>query len=217
MKGKGINQFELPDGTEEFVQFADHWSQSSWVKQRECEWQAGTGLDYPKPQIVFYSNDNRTFDSTGELIVDYGKKVQQMVSEFYGVNMALTGANLWYYMSPKDKIKRQSQSWHRDPPIGNRVPVKAFLWCHAINEANGPFQYIMGSRPLEKYWPKSEKLDAYPPEEEIKATVDNKDIVTCTTQGVQLTVAETIGLHRGGNVHPGSSRLCGNWVFYQAA
>jgi hypothetical protein len=213
---KGITNLDLLEGTDELIEFASDWRQSSWVKQRELEWQAGCEPEYKKPQIIFYSNDHRTFDPAGKIIADYGLKVRELMMKMYGVNLMLTASNLWLYMSPKDNEQRHSQMWHRDPPVGNRMPLKVFLWCHEVKQENGPFQYILQTRPTEKYWSEVGRVDAYPPEEDINKSVAPEDIVTCTTSGVVLTAVETIGLHRGGNVQPGFTRLSGHWVFYQA-
>ncbi|MBX2807034.1 MAG: hypothetical protein KTR20_00240 [Cellvibrionaceae bacterium] len=212
----GITRIALPDGTDELVAFAEQWRHSSWVKQRELEWRAGVGPEYKKPQIVFYSNDYATFDDAGQIILNYGVRLRDIISQMYHTQMMLAAANLWYYMSPQDNQLRYSQMWHRDPLVGNKLPVKAFLWCHQIDQQHGPFQYAINSRPGEKYWPEDNVLNHYPDQQQVEAMLAPDDIVTCTTGGVELHIAETIGLHRGGNVQPGYSRLCGSWAFYEA-
>lgn len=121
------------------------------------------------------------------------------VNSYLGLYSRLNQINFWYTipLQKPDRVRIASQNWHRDPEDSKLV--KVFIYYKAVGERDGPFEYILESRPGQRYektW--SVTPDCYPPPEEVEQQVPTKDRVVATGPEGTIIFCDTNGLHRGG-------------------
>jgi hypothetical protein len=121
------------------------------------------------------------------------------VNSYLGLNSRLNQINFWYTipLEKPDRIRIASQNWHRDPE-GSKL-VKVFIYYKAVEQRDGPFEFILESRPGERYektWPATP--DCYPPPDEVEQLVPSQDRVVATGPEGTIIFCDTNGLHRGG-------------------
>ena len=93
----------------------------------------------------------------------------------------------------------QSQQWHRDPE--DTKLVKIFVYLNDVDERAGPFTYVQGSHkegPLGNLFPPVPPRGSLPPADEIRKTVPQEKIRTCTGKAGTIIFCDTRGIHRGG-------------------
>ena len=91
-----------------------------------------------------------------------------------------------------------SQRWHRDPE--EEHVVKTFLYLADVDEDGGPFEYVKGSAPGNRYghvFPSGGKLKN-PSDEDLAAEVPDDERVTMTGPAATMIFCDTSGFHRGG-------------------
>lgn len=100
---------------------------------------------------------------------------------------------------------KKSQNWHRDGGI--RKLCKVFIYLNDVNEASGPFTYIVGTHPTGKwkrvlshrffgqgsYYPSDKNVA-----KELRKYGIEKNITTCVGRAGTMIFCDTLGLHRGG-------------------
>jgi hypothetical protein len=121
------------------------------------------------------------------------------VNLYMGLYSRLNQINYWYTIPMKDpdRTRIASQNWHRDPEDSKLV--KVFIYYTAVDENAGPFEYILESRPgqrYEKMWPASS--GRYPPPDQVEQHVATKDRVVAVGPEGTIIFCDTGGLHRGG-------------------
>jgi hypothetical protein len=121
------------------------------------------------------------------------------VNLYMGLCSRLNQINYWYTIPMKnpDRTRVASQNWHRDPEDSKLV--KVFIYYTAVDENAGPFEYILESRPGQRYetmWPASS--GRYPPPDQVEQHVATMDRVVAVGPEGTIIFCDTGGLHRGG-------------------
>jgi hypothetical protein len=91
-----------------------------------------------------------------------------------------------------------SQRWHRDPE--EEHVVKVFLYLSNVDEDAGPFEYLKGSPPGNRFghlWPWGDGK-AKPTDEEMAAAAPGEERVAMTGSAGTMIFCDTSGFHRGG-------------------
>ena len=122
-----------------------------------------------------------------------------IVNAYRGLHTKLFYLDNWFtppYAGADERIA--SQRWHRDPE--EEHVVKVFLYLSDVTEESGPFEYVKGSPPGNRYghlwpWAGGEK---HPPEEEVAAAVPAEDRLAMTGPAGTMIFCDTSGFHRGG-------------------
>ena len=188
------------------------------VKRQAIEFSAGpkvrAGIDHYKVSyrdptwVEYWRKDYLVKKFEEDSVIQFNDPLLQLalssalldtVNSYLGLNSRLNQINLWYTipLEEPDRIRVASQNWHRDPEDSKLV--KVFIYYKAVEERDGPFEYILGSRPGERYektWPVTP--DCYPPPEEVEQQVPSKDRVVATGPEGTIIFCDTSGLHRGG-------------------
>jgi hypothetical protein len=118
------------------------------------------------------------------------------VNLYLGLYSRLNQLNYWYTipLSEPDRTRVASQNWHHDPE--DRKLVKIFIYYTAVDESAGPLEYILKSRPGERYdkmWPGG----GYPPPDQVEQHVPTIDRVVARGPEGTIIFCDTSGLHRG--------------------
>jgi hypothetical protein len=122
-----------------------------------------------------------------------------IVNAYRGLQTSLFYMDNWFtrpYAGADERIA--SQRWHRDPE--EEHVVKVFLYLSDVTEEAGPFEYVKGSPPGNRFgqlwpWGGGEK---HPPEEEVAAAVPPEECVAMTGPAGTMIFCDTSGFHRGG-------------------
>ena len=108
--------------------------------------------------------------------------------------------DLWYSVpQPEEAARVASQKWHRD--FNDKHLLKAFLYLVDVDDGTGPFQYVAGSAPGDRYedaWPWRPLGENYPPENELEQQLPGEAFRTFTGAKGTLLFCNTSGFHRGG-------------------
>ena len=101
----------------------------------------------------------------------------------------------------------QSQLWHRDPE--DLKLIKAFIYLVDVDEKRGPFCYIPCTQPfgsragiVAKAADQKRTTD-----EEMSATIETNEWMTCAGPANTIILADTVGYHRGGKPTVGNRIL----------
>ncbi len=125
--------------------------------------------------------------------------VLAVVNEYRGLATKLYYVDNWFtppYASADQRIA--SQRWHRDPE--EEHVVKTFLYLADVDEDGGPFEYVKGSAPGNRYgdvFPFSGKVKN-PSDDDLFAEVPNDEHVLMTAPAGTMIFCDTSGFHRGG-------------------
>jgi hypothetical protein len=122
-----------------------------------------------------------------------------VVNAYRGLTTKLFYVDNWFtppYASADQRIA--SQRWHRDPE--EEHVVKTFLYLRDVDEGTGPFEYVKGSAPGNRYghvFPYGGKMKN-PSDEDIAAAVPAEERVSMTGPAGTMLFCDTSGFHRGG-------------------
>jgi hypothetical protein len=125
--------------------------------------------------------------------------VLSVVNEYRGLATKLYYADNWFtppYAGADQRIA--SQRWHRDPE--EEHVVKTFLYLADVDDDAGPFEYVKGSAPGNRYgnvFPYGDKVKN-PSDEELAGEVPDAERVTMTGPAATMIFCDTSGFHRGG-------------------
>jgi hypothetical protein len=170
----------------------DHYK----VNYRDPSWVESWRKDY---LVTKFEEDSVIPFNNPLLQLALSSQVLDTVNLYLGLSSRLNQINYWYTISlhNSDRIRIASQNWHRDPEDSKLV--KVFIYYRAVKERDGPLEYILESRPGQRYemtWPVTP--DCYPPPEEVEQQVPAKDRVVATGPEGTIIFCDTNGLHRGG-------------------
>jgi phytanoyl-CoA dioxygenase PhyH len=122
-----------------------------------------------------------------------------IVNAYRGQPVQLFYLDNWFtrpYAGADERIA--SQRWHRDPE--EEHVVKVFLYLSDVTEGAGPFEYVKGSPPGNRFghlWPWGEGK-AKPTDEEMAGAAPAEERVTLTGPAGTMIFCDTSGFHRGG-------------------
>jgi Phytanoyl-CoA dioxygenase (PhyH) len=122
-----------------------------------------------------------------------------IVNAYRGLQTSLFYLDNWFtqpYAGQDERIA--SQRWHRDPE--EEHVVKVFLYLSDVTEDAGPFEYLKGSPPGNRFghlWPWGDEK-AKPTDEEMAAAAPPEERVTMTGPAGTMIFCDTSGFHRGG-------------------
>jgi hypothetical protein len=125
--------------------------------------------------------------------------VLEVVNEYRGLATKLFYVDNWFtppFASADQRIA--SQRWHRDPE--EEHVVKTFLYLADVDEDGGPFEYVKGSAPGNRYgdvFPYGGKVKN-PSDEDLAANVPAEEHATMTGPAGTMIFCDTSGFHRGG-------------------
>lgn len=125
--------------------------------------------------------------------------VLAVVNEYRGLATKLYYADNWFtppYAGADQRIA--SQRWHRDPE--EEHVVKTFLYLVDVDADGGPFEYVKGSAPGNRYgdvFPYGGKVKN-PTDEDLATEVPDDERVTMTGPAATMIFCDTSGFHRGG-------------------
>ena len=154
-----------------------------------------------KPFLAKYS-DGQFVDShpLARLANGLNEIAREYLGDCYCFDM-----DFWCVVPRQGRDKVYSQHWHRDPE--GRPELKAMLFLAAVEPANGPFEYILGSHLGacdhlcgENGYVVPDRYHELPPHKTF-----------CCSPNTIL-FADTSGVHRGGDCARGM-RLSANWCF----
>jgi len=121
------------------------------------------------------------------------------VNEYRGLATKLYYLDNWFtppYAGSDERIA--SQRWHRDPE--EEHVVKTFLYLADVDADGGPFEYVKGSAPGNRYgnvFPYGGKVKN-PSDEDLAGEVPDDEPVTMTAPAGTMIFCDTSGFHRGG-------------------
>jgi len=122
-----------------------------------------------------------------------------IVNAYRGLATRLFYLDNWFtppYAAADQRIA--SQRWHRDPE--EEHVVKTFLYLRDVDEDAGPFEYVKGSAPGNRYgyvFPFGGKVKN-PSDDDLAAIVPAAERVTMTGSAGTMIFCDTSGFHRGG-------------------
>jgi hypothetical protein len=122
-----------------------------------------------------------------------------IVNAYRGLRTSLFYMDNWFtqpYAGQDERIA--SQRWHRDPE--EEHVVKVFLYLSDVTEDAGPFEYLKGSPPGNRFghlWPWGDGK-AKPTDEEMAEAAPAEERVTMTGPAGTMIFCDTSGFHRGG-------------------
>jgi hypothetical protein len=125
--------------------------------------------------------------------------VLAVVNEYRGLATKLYYADNWFtppYAGADQRIA--SQRWHRDPE--EEHVVKTFLYLVDVDADGGPFEYVKGSAPGNRYgdvFPYGGKVKN-PTDDDLATEVPDDERVTMTGPAATMIFCDTSGFHRGG-------------------
>lgn len=131
-----------------------------------------------------------------------GPAVLDIVNAYLGTCSKLIHFDLAAtHVMPLGAKPMKSQRWHRDP--GLKRIVKTFLYLSDVDEASGPFTYVLASHAGGRWGglfpqPQFGRHGLYPAEGAVDQTVPAYDIKACTGRAGTVIFCDTTGLHKGG-------------------
>jgi Phytanoyl-CoA dioxygenase (PhyH) len=140
-----------------------------------------------------------------------------IVNDYRGLETRLFYLDNWFtppYAGADERIA--SQRWHRDPE--EEHVVKVFLYLSDVTEDAGPFEYVKGSAPGNRYghlWPWGGDTK-HPSEEDVAGAVRPEERVTMTGPAGMMIFCDTSGFHRGGFAKT-TSRVLSIWSYVSPA
>jgi hypothetical protein len=125
--------------------------------------------------------------------------VLAVVNAYRGLTTKLLYVDNWFtpaYAGADQRIA--SQRWHRDPE--EEHVVKTFLYLRDVDQDTGPFEYVKGSAPGNRYghvFPYGGKVKN-PSDDDLATEVPAGERVTMTGAAGTMIFCDTSGFHRGG-------------------
>jgi len=151
-----------------------------------------------------YQTESQSFDSINPLIsFSINKSILNIVNSYFGMFSKIIYLEMNETKLVEDfSILKKSQNFHRDP--GANKCIKIFVYLNDVNDGGGPFTYIKGSHRHGKYWNIFKQRfyglgGCYPEHESLEKQVEHNDIYEITGRAGTVIIADTTGIHRGGN------------------
>jgi hypothetical protein len=125
--------------------------------------------------------------------------VLAVVNAYRGLATKLFYVDNWFtppYAGADERIA--SQRWHRDPE--EEHVVKTFLYLRDVDDDAGPFEYVRGSAPGNRYghvFPFGGKVKN-PSDDDLAAVVPADERATMRGPAGTMIFCDTSGFHRGG-------------------
>lgn len=125
--------------------------------------------------------------------------VLAVVDAYRGLATKLFYVDNWFtppYAGAEQRIA--SQRWHRDPE--EEHVVKTFLYLRDVDEDTGPFEYVRGSAPGNRYghvFPFGGKVKN-PSDGDLAGVLQAGERATLTGPAGTMIFCDTSGFHRGG-------------------
>jgi len=168
---------------------------------RDTSWVRGWRKDY---LVTKFELDDVVPFNDPLLQLAVSSELLDTVNLYLGFYSRLNEINYWYTIPLKasERMRVASQNWHRDPE-GCKL-VKVFIYYAAVDENGGPFEYILESRPgqrYEKMWP-SRSSGGYPPAGQVEQHLRTIDLVVAGGPESTIIFCDTSCLHRGGVGEP---------------
>lgn len=135
--------------------------------------------------------------------------------DFYLIDIQLSET-----LSNKNKERKQSQRWHRDPSV--RGLIKIFIYFSEVLKESGPFEYISSTHNNMNLNPINGPITTkrfggsfYPDQNHLNNQIKDEKLTVNTLLGNKgkIIIADTTGLHRGGYCEKGSRLMC-TLVYY---
>jgi hypothetical protein len=151
-----------------------------------------------------YQTETQSFSSINPLIFfSINKSILNIVNTYFGM-----WSNIIYLEMNETKLieksasLQKSQNFHRDPGVNKCI--KIFIYLNDVEEGGGPFTYIKGSHRLGRYWNIFKQRfyglgGCYPDIDNLETKIDSKDIFEIYGKSGSVIIADTTGIHRGGN------------------
>lgn len=147
-------------------------------------WSTVPLIDLNNPFVKFGTNQ-RIIDIVNSYMFLFSKL------RLFTLNMAIPVA--------LGSLELMSQKWHRDPE--DKKMCKVFLYLTDVDEAAGPFTYVLGSHhggPYRYVFPQRPPKGCYPPLGAVERLVPDNAIHSFTGRIGTIIFCDTSGLHKGG-------------------
>lgn len=152
-----------------------------------------------------YGNSRQKFDSLNPLLeLALNNNLANLVDSYFEMCSKLCYLEVNETILPNSAMSRveleRSQRFHKDPGI--EKCIKVFLYLTDVEENSGPFIYVKGShKRFNEYFPqKYFGAGGLYPDPKLFDRIIDKELITpiCGKAGT-LIIADTTGLHCGGN------------------
>ncbi len=152
-----------------------------------------------------YGNSRQKFDSLNPLLeIALNKNLTKIIDSYFEMSSKLCYLEVNETVLPDSAGSRleleKSQKFHKDPGI--EKCIKVFLYLTDVDENSGPFTYVKGShKKFNEYFPqKYFGAGGLYPDPNLFDRIIDKELITpiCGKAGT-LILADTTGLHCGGN------------------
>jgi len=153
-------------------------------------------------------------------VVRFGLRTEilDIVNSYLGLMSRMQDVSAWHTIPFGHHERRiESQRWHRDPE-DFRV-VKVFLLLSDVDADAGATEYVVYSRPGDKYghlFGQNFPASSYPGDAALEQAVDPCDIVSCDVPAGTIVFLDTVGFHRGGYATT-RDRILGFWSYTSQA
>ncbi|MBM3775892.1 MAG: hypothetical protein FJW37_12130, partial [Acidobacteria bacterium] len=137
-----------------------------------------------------------TWLAPDHLYIRFGlqREILGIVNSYFGLLAKLTHVDAWHNLSLNLDIPRlESQNWHRDPE--DTKLVKVFLYLTDVDTGSGAMEYVLRSRPGEKYgevYPQRVPYGSRIPDQQIEQRVAPKDRAICAFPSGTCVFVDTV-------------------------
>jgi hypothetical protein len=152
-----------------------------------------------------YGNSRQKFDSINPLLeIALNHKLINLIDSYFKMASKLCYLEINETILPDDESSKldleKSQKYHKDPGINKCV--KVFIYLTDVDKHSGPFTYIKKShKEFMEYFPQKYfgAGGLYPDSQLIDQIIDKDLITPIYGKAGTLIIADTTGLHCGGN------------------
>ena len=162
-----------------------------------------------------YDNAKQVFNKSNPLLeLSLNYRLVKIINSYFKMDSRLTYLEInQTLVNPKEKAQF-SQKFHKDPGI--KKCLKVFVYLNDVTLDNGPFTYVKFSHKTKVDKFKQKRFGAggiYPKQDDFENNIYKKDIIPIIGKAGTLIIADTTGLHCGGNSIK-KSREMATMVYY---
>jgi hypothetical protein len=162
-----------------------------------------------------YGSSRQMFNETNPLLeLAAHSKLVNIVNSYFKMLSRLTYLEINETIVSKFAKSQMSQKFHKDPGI--KQCIKVFIYLNDVDLENGPFTYVKSSHTLSNPSINQKRFGAggvYPNEKDFNKIIDKQDITPICGKAGTVIIADTTGLHCGGN-SKNQSREMATIVYY---
>jgi hypothetical protein len=155
------------------------------------------------------------FDEINPLLeLSLNERLVSIVNSYFKMQSSLCYLELNETHLSNNSNPQKSQNFHKDPGINKCI--KVFLYLNDVEMETGPFTYVRSSHRGKKGILKQKRYGAggvYPKKNILRKLVNHEDIIPICGKAGTLILADTTGLHCGGNSLSGSRKMA-TLVYY---